>query len=114
MRCTSCRAELRTTQTDLPFKVNQTAIVILKNLPVLQCVKCPEYLIEVEVLRRVEEILARVEGGTELEIIRYAARSSGSVSPKKPLERMGLSLLAQPVQRTVPMRGLRPQGEGTR
>lgn len=73
MRCTSCGAELRTTKTDLPFKVSETAIVILKDLPVVQCVKCPEYLIEDAVLRRVDEILARVEGGTELEIIRYAA-----------------------------------------
>jgi YgiT-type zinc finger domain-containing protein len=73
MRCAACGAEIRRTQTDLPFKVSQTAIVILKGLPVLQCVKCPEYLIEDEVLRRVDEILARVEGGTELEIIRYAA-----------------------------------------
>ena len=73
MRCTVCGAELRTTNTDLPFKVSDTAIVILKNLPVVQCVKCPEYLIEDAVLRRVDEILARVDGGTELEIIRYAA-----------------------------------------
>jgi YgiT-type zinc finger domain-containing protein len=42
MRCTSCGAELRTAQTDLPFKVSQTAIVILKGLPVVQCVRCPE------------------------------------------------------------------------
>ena len=73
MRCTVCGAELRTTKTDLPFKVSDTAIVILKSLPVAQCLKCPEYLIEDAVLRRVDEILARVDGGTELEIIRYAA-----------------------------------------
>lgn len=73
MRCTVCGAELRTTTTDLPFKVSDSAIVILKSLPVLQCVKCPEYLIEDGVLRRVDEILVRVDGGTELEIIRYAA-----------------------------------------
>ena len=73
MRCTACGAELRTTTTDLPFKVSDTAIVIVKSLPVVQCVKCPEYLIEDAVLRRVDEILARVDGGTELEIIRYAA-----------------------------------------
>ena len=65
--------ELSTTKTDLPFKVSDRAIVILKNLPLLQCVKCPEYLIEDAVLQRVDEILARVDGGTELEIIRYAA-----------------------------------------
>jgi len=73
MRCTVCGAELRTTNTDLPFKVSDTAIVILKSLPVVQCAKCPEYLIKDEVLRRVDEILARVDGETELEIIRYAA-----------------------------------------
>lgn len=73
MRCTVCGAELRTTNTDLPFKVSDAAIVILKSIPIVQCVKCPEYLIEDEVLRRVDEILARVDGGTELEIIRYAA-----------------------------------------
>ncbi len=73
MRCTGCGAELRTTNTDLPFKVSDTTIVILKSLPVLQCVKCPEYLLADEVLRRVDEILARVDGGAELEIIRYAA-----------------------------------------
>lgn len=56
MRCTVCGAALRTTKTDLPFKVTDTAIVILKSLPVVQCVKCAEYLIEDAVLRRVGEI----------------------------------------------------------
>jgi hypothetical protein len=59
--------------TDLPFKVSDTAIVILKGLPDVQCVKCLEYLIEGAVLRRVDEILARVAGGAEREIIHYAA-----------------------------------------
>ena len=51
-----------------------------------QDAKCPEYLIEDGVLQRVDEILAGVEGGTELEIIRYAASSSGPVSPDKRIE----------------------------
>ena len=73
MRCTVCGAELKTTRTDLPFKVSTRAIIILKGLPVLECVKCPEYLLEDAVLRRVDELLARIDGETELEIIRYAA-----------------------------------------
>jgi len=73
MRCTVCGAELTATTTDLPFKVRETSIVILKNLPVMQCRDCPEYLIEDEVLGRVDEILAGVNSGTEVEIIRYAA-----------------------------------------
>ena len=73
MRCTVCGAGLRPTRTDLPFKVSNRAIVILKDLPVLQCDKCPEYLLEDAVLQRVDEMLGRVDGGTELEIIRYDA-----------------------------------------
>ena len=73
MRCTVWGAELTATRTDLPFKVRETSIVILKNLPVMQCGNCPEYLIEDGVLNRVDEILAPVDSGTEVEIIRYAA-----------------------------------------
>jgi YgiT-type zinc finger domain-containing protein len=73
MKCTVCGAEIRKAITDLPFKVSDTTIVILKALPVVQCTRCPEYLIQDEVLQRVDEILARVQGGTELEIVRYAA-----------------------------------------
>ncbi|MBI3272428.1 MAG: YgiT-type zinc finger protein [Planctomycetes bacterium] len=73
MRCTVCGGDLRTATTHLPFKVSDATIVILKDLPVIQCARCPEYLLEDEVLRRVDEILARVTGGTELEIVRYAA-----------------------------------------
>lgn len=73
MNCAVCGAQLRMATTDLPFKVNDTTIVILRGLPVVQCDRCPEFLIEDEVLRRVDEILATVEGGTELEIVRYAA-----------------------------------------
>jgi len=73
MKCTVCGAELKPTRTDLPFKVWETGIVIVKDVPVLQCVNCPEYLIDDAVLGRVDGILAHVELATELEVVRYAA-----------------------------------------
>jgi YgiT-type zinc finger domain-containing protein len=73
MKCTVCGGELVSSTSDLPFRVSDTSIVILKSLPVFQCAGCPEYFMEDEVLRRVDEILSKVEGGTELEIVRYAA-----------------------------------------
>ncbi len=73
MKCSVCGGELRRAMTDLPFKTSDTSIVIIKDLPVLQCAKCAEYLMEDEVLRWVDEVLAKVESATELEIIRYAA-----------------------------------------
>lgn len=73
MKCTVCGAQMRSTRSDLPFKTTEQTIVILKNLPVLQCETCAQYLIEDVVLGRVDQILAAVNGAAELEIIRYAA-----------------------------------------
>lgn len=73
MKCMSCGSTLIPIKTSLPFKVNETAIVILKELPVLQCENCVEYQIDDTVFTRVEELLASVDGATELEIIRFAA-----------------------------------------
>jgi YgiT-type zinc finger domain-containing protein len=73
MRCEVCGAELVAIKTDLPFKVREPGIVILKGVPVLQCARCPQYLLEDGVLARIDELLRRVNGEIELEIIRYAA-----------------------------------------
>jgi YgiT-type zinc finger domain-containing protein len=73
MKCGVCGAQLRSVHSDLPFKVSEQTIVILKQLPVLQCENCTQYLLEDRVLSRVDEILARIDSAAELEIIRYAA-----------------------------------------
>jgi YgiT-type zinc finger domain-containing protein len=73
MRCSLCGSKLTPLITDLPFKVGDTSIVILKGLPVLQCDNCREYLLDDLVMNRVEEILQRADAAAELEIIRYAA-----------------------------------------
>jgi YgiT-type zinc finger domain-containing protein len=72
-RCEVCGAELEAIKTDLPFEMRESGIVVLKGLPVLLCANCPQYLLEDAVLARVDQILGRVDGGIELEIIRYAA-----------------------------------------
>ena len=59
--------------TDLPFKLSEERIVILKQLPVLQCEACREYLIEDTVMARIDALLAPAGSTAELEIIRYAA-----------------------------------------
>jgi hypothetical protein len=51
----------------------ETTIVILKDLPVLQCNNCNEYLLDDPVMKRVDEILEKVDTAAELEVIRYAA-----------------------------------------
>ena len=73
MKCRLCGAKLHATVTDLPFKLADRAIVIIKDLPVRQCEGCTEYLLEDATLARVDELLAGADASAELEIIRYAA-----------------------------------------
>ena len=73
MKCHVCGNALRASITDLPFKVSERTIVILKNLPVEQCEACSEYLIGDTVFAKVEELLSGVDAGVELEIIPFAA-----------------------------------------
>jgi len=73
MKCHVCGSNMKSMVTNLPFKINKTTIVILKDLPVLQCNNCNEYLLDDPVMKRVDEILEKVDTAAELEVIRYAA-----------------------------------------
>lgn len=73
MKCRVCGSMLQSIRTDLPFKLHDKGIVIFKELPVLQCQNCAEYLIEDPVMGRIEELLSTVDRSAELEIIRFAA-----------------------------------------
>ena len=73
MKCTVCGARMSPVVTDLPFKLSEERIVILKRLPVLQCEACREYLIEDAVMARIDTMLKGTDSTAELEVLRYAA-----------------------------------------
>jgi YgiT-type zinc finger domain-containing protein len=73
MTCHVCGGELERLTTSLPFKMDEGSIVIIKDLPVLQCRNCSEYLIEDAVMEKIDAILSRVDAVAELEILRYVA-----------------------------------------
>ncbi len=73
MKCRVCGSTLQELITDLPFKVRNRTIVILKGLPVEQCEACSEYLIADAVFAKVETLLLGVDASAELEIIPFAA-----------------------------------------
>lgn len=72
MICHKCGGKLEKVITDLPFKVRHDCIIIIKELPVLQCQNCNEYLIEDSVMENVDRILDKIDETTELEIHSYA------------------------------------------
>lgn len=73
MKCRVCGSEMDAIRTNIPFKVSDKTIVVLRDLPVLQCRSCAEYAFEDHVFAGIEEILSRVDSSAELEVIRYAA-----------------------------------------
>ena len=72
MICRICGGKLENLITNLPFKINDNSIAIIKELPVLQCVNCSEYLIEDQVMERVDRILSKIDKATELKVLSYA------------------------------------------
>ena len=84
MTCHICGGQFEKVLTSLPLKVGADSIVILKNLPVLQCRNCPEYLIEDPVSG---------ENGRNLEPRRYGRRAQ---SPATLLESLGASVPKPP------------------
>ena len=73
MTCRVCGGVLEPRITDLPFKIGDSTIVVLKSLPVLQCGQCADTELEHSTMTRVDELLASVNGAAELEVIRFAA-----------------------------------------
>ena len=72
MICYRCGSRMEERITDLPFKLSDSSIVIIKGLPVTQCSGCGEYLLADAVMAQVEQI-------EELDSIRAydAAKASG-------------------------------------
>jgi YgiT-type zinc finger domain-containing protein len=73
MKCRVCGGTQTLVHTDLPFKVADSTIVILKELPAYQCGNCSEFTLNDQVMARVDEILSAVDVSAELEVIRFAA-----------------------------------------
>ena len=73
MKCHVCGAQMEPAVSDLPFKLDHATIVIIKQLPLLQCKSCREFMLDDPVMERVETLLNRVDRGAELEIFKYAA-----------------------------------------
>jgi YgiT-type zinc finger domain-containing protein len=73
MKCRVCGGAMANRITDLPFKLSDTSIGIVKAIPVLQCCQCGETELEQSAILQVDRLLAAVDRSTELEVIRYAA-----------------------------------------
>lgn len=73
MKCHVCGGDMLQITADLPFRIGEHSIVIIKDVPVFQCENCSEHLLADSTMARIDELLARADTAAELEIVRYAA-----------------------------------------
>ena len=73
MKCTCCGAPMDARYTDLPFKLGDTTIIVIRAVPVLACRGCPEYLVSDGDMRRIEQLLERRAMDEQLAVIQFAA-----------------------------------------
>lgn len=73
MRCHCCGAEMEKVKTNLPFKLTGQTILVVEDIPVVQCQNCPEYLLEDEVMEKIDQMISELDENVELEIIPFAA-----------------------------------------
>lgn len=73
MRCYVCGGEIQNTITDLPFKLADHRILVVKSSPVEQCSSCGEYLLSDHVMQDLEDIIESTDRAAELDIRQDAA-----------------------------------------
>jgi YgiT-type zinc finger domain-containing protein len=73
MKCYICAGNMEQIKTDLPFKLDEHQILVVKGLPVTQCSSCGEFLISDQVMESLDNLIVAMDKNAELEIKRYAA-----------------------------------------
>jgi len=72
-KCHICGGAMTAKTVDFPFRTGDRSIVIIKDIPALECGSCQEYLLVDGVMEKVETVLGGVAATAELEVVRYAA-----------------------------------------
>jgi YgiT-type zinc finger domain-containing protein len=59
--------------TNLPYRLSEKKLVVLVDVPALVCEQCGDEYIEIDVVRRVEKVLERVQAdGISMGFVEYA------------------------------------------
>lgn len=74
MNCHVCGTSMTRIVSDLPFRVNRSVMIILRDLPLMQCIECGAYAFEERVMERVHEMVERLQSPSHLDAVLYDAR----------------------------------------
>ena len=73
MKCGLCGGHMESVRTDLPFKLEDHRIIVVKDIPVEQCTSCGEYELSDTVMEHLEMLFNSMDESSELEVRRFAA-----------------------------------------
>lgn len=73
MKCRVCGGHMESIRTDLPFKIDDHRIIVIKDIPVEQCISCSEYELHDSVMEQLEDLLTSIDKTSELEVRSFAA-----------------------------------------
>lgn len=68
MKCHVCGGRLESTISDLPFRLGPTRIVVIKQLPVLECTHCTEFSIADPIMEKVDDLLGQMDETAGLDL----------------------------------------------
>lgn len=71
MKCHICGTPMTRAVSDLPFRVDRSVMIILRDLPLLECSKCGAYALEETVMERVHEIVQKLRSPSHLDAVLY-------------------------------------------
>jgi YgiT-type zinc finger domain-containing protein len=73
MKCHLCGTQMKPVVADLPFRVNRSVMIIIRELPLLECGECSAYALQDVVMERVHAMVQGLTPPSHLDGVRYTA-----------------------------------------
>jgi len=61
MKCPLCKGSMSAGKTNLPYELKKGNVVVIINVPALVCEQCGDDFVEIDIARKVEKLLERIE-----------------------------------------------------
>ena len=72
MKCPLCKGTMSEGKTNLPYDLKEGNVVVIINVPALVCEQCGDDFVEIDVARKVEKLLERIErDGVSMGVVQF-------------------------------------------
>ena len=72
MKSPLCKGTMSEGKTNLPYDLKEGNVVVIINVPALVCEQCGDDFVEIDVARKVEKLLERIErDGVSMGVVQF-------------------------------------------